>query len=234
MEVWSASFPSRFTPREKNSGIRRISWVDPRGGTVQSAVQSSFFFVGWDWVHLVLWPFGLLYQTQMIRWLLWSDRWNENWKEKPKYSEKTCPSATLSTTNPTLPDPGSNPGRRSGKPATNRLSYGTAFSPIIVRAELSRVARSKEVQTGKVRKLFLSAPQLHWFFVFLFLAILWTYCWELASFLECWCSGRLFFYYKCASLSRYLNNLSSIYVQFLHIPAKDGYKNTSIRTASMN
>jgi hypothetical protein len=41
---------------------------------------------------------------------------------KPKYSEKTCPSATLSTTNPTWLNPGSNPGRRSGKPATNRLS----------------------------------------------------------------------------------------------------------------
>jgi hypothetical protein len=25
-----------------------------------------------------------------------------------------------------LPDPGSNPGRRDGKPATNRLSYGSA------------------------------------------------------------------------------------------------------------
>jgi hypothetical protein len=45
---------------------------------------------------------------------------------KPKYSEKTCPSATLSTTNPTWLDPGSNPGRRGGKPATNRLSYGAA------------------------------------------------------------------------------------------------------------
>jgi hypothetical protein len=30
------------------------------------------------------------------------------------YSEKTCPRATLSTTNPTWPDPGSNPGRRCG------------------------------------------------------------------------------------------------------------------------
>jgi hypothetical protein len=36
--------------------------------------------------------------------------------------EKTCPSATLSTTNPTWPDP----GHRGGKPATNRLSYGAA------------------------------------------------------------------------------------------------------------
>jgi hypothetical protein len=40
---------------------------------------------------------------------------------------KTCPSATLSTTNPTWLDPGSKPGRRGGKPATNRLSYGAAF-----------------------------------------------------------------------------------------------------------
>jgi hypothetical protein len=41
--------------------------------------------------------------------------------------EKTCPSATLSTTNPTRPDPGSNPGLRGEKPATNRLSHGTAL-----------------------------------------------------------------------------------------------------------
>jgi hypothetical protein len=39
---------------------------------------------------------------------------------------KTCPSATLSTTNPTLTDPGSNPSLRGGRPATNRLSHGMA------------------------------------------------------------------------------------------------------------
>jgi hypothetical protein len=33
-----------------------------------------------------------------------------------------CPSQ-----NPTGPDPGLNPGRRGGKPATNRLSYGAAM-----------------------------------------------------------------------------------------------------------
>jgi hypothetical protein len=54
--------------------------------------------------------------------------WNEDWQAKPTYSEKTCPSATLSTTKPTWPDPGANPDRRSGKPATNRLSYGAAKS----------------------------------------------------------------------------------------------------------
>jgi hypothetical protein len=59
-------------------------------------------------------------------WGWWIIRWNQDWQGKPKYSKKTCPSATLSTTNPTLPDPGSNPGRRGGKSATNRLSYGAA------------------------------------------------------------------------------------------------------------
>jgi hypothetical protein len=40
---------------------------------------------------------------------------------------KTCPSATLSTTNPTWTESGSNPGFRGGRPATNRLSHGTAI-----------------------------------------------------------------------------------------------------------
>jgi hypothetical protein len=38
------------------------------------------------------------------------------------------PSATLSTTNPTWPDLGSNQGRHGGKPETNCLSYGTALN----------------------------------------------------------------------------------------------------------
>jgi hypothetical protein len=49
---------------------------------------------------------------------------------KPKYSEKTCPSVILSTTNPMWSDPGSNPGRRGGKPATNRLRYGSTTRPL--------------------------------------------------------------------------------------------------------
>jgi hypothetical protein len=69
------------------------------------------------------WP---IVPAQDDRWWVWSSRWNENCQEKPKYTEKTYPSATLSTTNPTWPDLGSNRGRRGGKPATNRLSYGTA------------------------------------------------------------------------------------------------------------
>jgi hypothetical protein len=39
---------------------------------------------------------------------------------------ETCLSASLSTTNPTRADLGSNPGRRGGNPATDSLSYGAA------------------------------------------------------------------------------------------------------------
>jgi hypothetical protein len=90
----------------------------------------SFFLslgVGWDWVHLVRRPLtGLLYQPRMID----DDeceavggmrigRGNRSTRRKPAR-------ATLSTTNPTWFDSGSNPGRHGGKPATNRLSYCTA------------------------------------------------------------------------------------------------------------
>jgi hypothetical protein len=39
---------------------------------------------------------------------------------------ENLPQRHFVTTNPTWPDLGSNPGRRDGKPATNRLSYGAA------------------------------------------------------------------------------------------------------------
>jgi hypothetical protein len=65
------------------------------------------------------------------RWWVWSSRCNENWQGKPKYSEKTCLSTILSTTNPTWPDLGLNPGRRGGKPATNHLSYGTTLETLL-------------------------------------------------------------------------------------------------------
>jgi hypothetical protein len=78
------------------------------------------------------WP-GWLWGWRIIR-------WNKDWQGKPKYSEKICPSATLSTTNPTWPHPGLNPGPRGGKPATNRLSYGAVW-PRGLRHELSSLTR---------------------------------------------------------------------------------------------
>jgi hypothetical protein len=44
---------------------------------------------------------------------------------------KTCSTATLSTTNPTWTDPESKLGLCDGRPATNRLSHGKAFSAVL-------------------------------------------------------------------------------------------------------
>jgi hypothetical protein len=51
---------------------------------------------------------------------------------------KTCPSATLSTTNTTCNDPGSNPSLRGGRPAANRLSHGTALCVTLQKREALR------------------------------------------------------------------------------------------------
>jgi hypothetical protein len=61
--------------------------------------------------------------------LLCQPRWND-WQGKPKYSEKTCPSAALSTTSPTC-CPYANPGRRGGKPESNR--WATARPTFMIR-----------------------------------------------------------------------------------------------------
>jgi hypothetical protein len=49
---------------------------------------------------------------------------------------KTCPSATLSTTNPTWTDTGSNPGLRGERPAANRLSHGTAKMSVLISSKI--------------------------------------------------------------------------------------------------
>jgi hypothetical protein len=48
-------------------------------------------------------------------------------RENGRTRRKLASRVTYSTTNPTWPDPGANPGRRSGKPATNSLSCDTGF-----------------------------------------------------------------------------------------------------------
>ena len=56
-----------------------------------------------------------------------------NWQGKTEVpGEKTCPSATLSTTNPTWTDRGSSPALRGERPATNRLSNGTAWPHLVL------------------------------------------------------------------------------------------------------
>jgi hypothetical protein len=71
---------------------------------------------------------GLLYKPQMIDEGDFGSiggmkivRGNRSTRRKPA-PVPLCPPQI-----PTRPDPSSNPGRRGGKPATNRLSYGAAF-----------------------------------------------------------------------------------------------------------
>jgi hypothetical protein len=82
-----------------------------------------FFFLGWGKTESTSHAGHCL--ACCTRWV-WSIWWNGNWQRKPKYSEKTCSSSTLSTTNPTCLELGSNQGCRGGQPANNRLSSGTA------------------------------------------------------------------------------------------------------------
>jgi hypothetical protein len=49
------------------------------------------------------------------------------WQGKAKNLEETCPNATLSTTNLTWTNPGSNPGLRCERPATDRLNNDTTW-----------------------------------------------------------------------------------------------------------
>jgi hypothetical protein len=51
---------------------------------------------------------------------------NDTDRASEKHSKETCPSVTLSTITPTWTDQGSNTGPRCERPATNRLSHGTA------------------------------------------------------------------------------------------------------------
>jgi hypothetical protein len=58
---------------------------------------------------------------------------------------KICPSAPLSTTDPTWTDPGSNPGLRGERPATNRLNHGTAYFTNLI-FTLLHCSLTKELQ----------------------------------------------------------------------------------------
>jgi hypothetical protein len=58
---------------------------------------------------------------------------------------ENLPSATLSTTNPTWIDPGANPVLRGEKPATNRLSHGTACLKIKLLISLQNVPKIYQI-----------------------------------------------------------------------------------------
>jgi hypothetical protein len=60
----------------------------------------------------------------------------------------------LSTINPTWLDPGLNPGRRSGKPATSRLSYGAALTQAYVVPTLRRHEKETKIWNEPLNLIF--------------------------------------------------------------------------------
>jgi hypothetical protein len=54
------------------------------------------------------------------------------WSGKSKYFRQSCLCGALSAMDSKWLDAGSNPGRRSGEPATTCLSYGTACTQLMV------------------------------------------------------------------------------------------------------
>jgi hypothetical protein len=135
---WLANFREtreivNTVPLIKDYSLRSNSLMNSTNGANLWGLNSvSTTVVSWGGVRLS--PLGTSATIWSIvpalddTWWVWSSRWNEDWQGKPKYSEKTYSSANLFTTNATRPDLGSNPGRRGGKPATNRLSCDTALA----------------------------------------------------------------------------------------------------------
>jgi hypothetical protein len=102
----------------------------------------SFFF--WFVRLLALRPL-LAYCASLGWWRrsLLRSRWNVDWEGKTEVLGENLPQRHFCPSqNPTWPDPGLNPGRRGGKPATDRLSYGAAYD-LSVRTEVGRKSTTK-------------------------------------------------------------------------------------------
>jgi hypothetical protein len=70
----------------------------------------------------------LLAYCASLGWWLWRSRWNVNCSGETEVLGENMPQRHFCPSqNPTWPDPGLSSGRRGGKPATNRLSYGAAL-----------------------------------------------------------------------------------------------------------
>jgi hypothetical protein len=89
------------------------------------------FFLS-SWIELGLSPLGSSATNWTVvpapddrcAWRIW---WNENWQGNRSTRRKPAPMPFYP---PQIPhELGSNPGRRGGKPAPNRLIYGTALPP---------------------------------------------------------------------------------------------------------
>jgi hypothetical protein len=149
---WQASRPNRFIPGEIAPGTQKIGgWVGPRAclatvekrktcpclnsspGRPASSPSLLIFFNsnsgGWspNWVHSALRPLiGLLCQPRVI---MMMEKLVELWlAEETKVLGENLPQCQFVHHKPHMFCPDAKKGRRGGKPANNRLSYGTALA----------------------------------------------------------------------------------------------------------
>jgi hypothetical protein len=83
--------------------------------------------MGWEYERELRPPTGIMFIPRFIC-EYGGSQLNDIDRGKQRPRRKACPNATMSTTNYTRADPQANPGLRCERPATNRLSYGTAFN----------------------------------------------------------------------------------------------------------
>jgi hypothetical protein len=134
-EVLGENLPQRhFCPSQNPK------WPDPclntgrRGGKPATnrlrygAAIPCFFYLICEAIGTAATP-GLLWQPRVIVKMIVEKQMECRLTgETEVFSEKTCPSATfVHQKTHTWLDPGWTPGRRGGKPATNRLSYGAVL-----------------------------------------------------------------------------------------------------------
>jgi hypothetical protein len=131
-----ATVLKRQSENLERSGLQIGSFQQQIKSTLQSDYSHVWYInttvflllVGWDQVPCTAATSGLLYQPQMIGegdcgaiGGMKIGRRNRSTRRKPVPAPLCPPQIPLDQT------PGSNPGRRGGKPATNRLSYGAAI-----------------------------------------------------------------------------------------------------------
>jgi hypothetical protein len=90
-------------------------------------------------------------------WWAWSSRWGDNWQGNWNTRRKPPPSATLSNTNATWPDLGSNPGHRSGRPATEVWSSVLWRLVVGRQSDISEKLIASIFSTGNEQKLALNS-----------------------------------------------------------------------------
>jgi hypothetical protein len=94
--------------------------INSKESDLQESCVVWVIIMGWDYVSELLPPADILLIPQMT-WL-GERRWNDILAGKPEKTRKK----NRSTTNPTWIYPGANPGISGERPATNRLSHGSA------------------------------------------------------------------------------------------------------------